>query len=601
MINHRTGSTQRLSFCSHKLFSFVLKLFEREGKALFVRAVLCVLSISATASQSLAQVPADQAADQTIQLEQQRNAARQRLLEQERRERTTLPIIPSEFIQSVEPSDTCFDVDAITIEGASQLPSSLQNSLTAPFVGQCINRQSLEQLQQAITTYYFESGYVTSRAYVPQQNLADRVLRIQVIEGELESIQLSEESGTAHVSLSTAFPHLSGGLLNLRDIEQGLEQINRLGSRTATIDLLPGSYPGSSVVNLQTQTRRPFLVRAGLNNSGQRSTGIQQQNLFASWDSPLGLNDYVYLSLQSDTKDTSDNKKSESISGYWDMPLGYWLFSLEASRFEYASIVAGNFSNFETSGLSVRQALSVERIMHRDADSKTRLGLSLNRKKNENFIEDVLLDSSSRTLAVSDLSFQHEQYFRDGGVLVSGINYLKGLRLFGSPDDDESPADSPQAQFSKYSFLLDYQRGFDWFGQAFQWQSMLVGQYSEDTLFGIEQISIGSQYTVRGYRENNLNSHTGGYWRNSLSSTFRPQGLSPWIQSIRSSLSYDVGLIRDEFYGEDKYADLQGWGVGLDLYNDVGSASLTYARPVNAPDYLLTPQEQFYFSINISF
>ncbi|WP_236044173.1 POTRA domain-containing protein [Klebsiella grimontii] len=37
-----------------------------------------------------------------------------------------------------------------------------------------------------------------------------------------------------------AFPRAEGRVLNLRDAEQGLEQLNRLNSRPLTVDILPG-------------------------------------------------------------------------------------------------------------------------------------------------------------------------------------------------------------------------------------------------------------------------------------------------------------------------------------------------------------------------
>jgi hemolysin activation/secretion protein len=98
--------------------------------------------------------------------------------------------------------------------------------------------------------------------------------------------------------------------------------------------------------------------------------------------------------------------------------------------------------------------------MHRDADSKTRAHIALTRKKNENFIEDVVIDTSSRTLAIAELGLQHEQNFSSGGLLVSEVIFERGLDAFGSPDDDLllSPDNNQaKAQFDKYSLSFDFQ------------------------------------------------------------------------------------------------------------------------------------------------
>ena len=50
----------------------------------------------------------------------------------------------------------------------------------------------LLDLRSAITNLYVEAGYISSGAFVPtNQELADRTVQVQVIEGELEQIEIS--------------------------------------------------------------------------------------------------------------------------------------------------------------------------------------------------------------------------------------------------------------------------------------------------------------------------------------------------------------------------------------------------------------------------
>nr|WP_323744887.1 POTRA domain-containing protein [Noviherbaspirillum soli] len=44
----------------------------------------------------------------------------------------------------------------------------------------------------------------------------------------------------------SAFPAAPGDLLNLRDVEQGLEQMKRLPSQDVDIDIMPGEQAGES-------------------------------------------------------------------------------------------------------------------------------------------------------------------------------------------------------------------------------------------------------------------------------------------------------------------------------------------------------------------
>lgn len=119
-------------------------------------------------------------------------------------------------------------------------------------------------------------------------------------EGYIESIELADQS--LPVSLGGAFPHMLGQPLNLRDLEQGLDQLNRLRSIDLTADIAPGSQPGASRIILRSRTagQSRWALGLGIDNLGSASTGRDRNSVSLSVDSPLQLNDLLSLSA-SDT------------------------------------------------------------------------------------------------------------------------------------------------------------------------------------------------------------------------------------------------------------------------------------------------------------
>ena len=79
---------------------------------------------------------------------------------------------------------------------------------------------------KTVTNVYVGEGYVTTRVFTPEQDLSKGTLRFKVIEGRTQSVNLSD-NGKERAGLDTAFPFLVGERLYIRDIEQGLDQINR--------------------------------------------------------------------------------------------------------------------------------------------------------------------------------------------------------------------------------------------------------------------------------------------------------------------------------------------------------------------------------------
>lgn len=567
---------------------------------------ICIALLSGMMSTAFVQAQAIQRpSDRIIQLEQQRQAEQRRRIEAEQRNRSDYPV-PFEDRRPAESLDgPCFTIQHIELQGVSQLSLSEFDGVLVAYVGQCLGVGQLNEVLTAVTRRYFELGYITTRAYLPQQNLQQGTLIIQVIEGLVEAIE-SARNRQASENLAIVFPGLEQQILNLRDLEQGLEQINRLRSRRATMQLIPGSAIGQSLVEIQEQSSQPWQITSRFSNSGQDNTGENQAQLVASWDSPLGIYDYTYLSLQTDTKNDSEGKKSQSVTWHWDMPLGYWNLSLDATYFEYLSRVQGINQTFETSGKSQTQRLSIGRVLSRDADSKTRLDVGLTRKENENYIEDVLIETSSRTLGIATLALKHEQYFQQGGLLLGEFTYHRGLDAFSSPNDDDIDSQlrhlSPKAQFDKYTVDVDFNQPFSLaiFNNKLQYKTRFHAQYSPDVLFGSEEISIGSAYTVRGYKESSLSSNTGAYWRNDLLASFYPTWGKDWLQRVTPFIGLDAGLVRDYSTDTDKYETLKGWAVGLVAVGKYWSIEMTYAQPIDEPNYLRNTGEEFAFSISFT-
>ncbi|MFO7054612.1 ShlB/FhaC/HecB family hemolysin secretion/activation protein, partial [Pseudomonas aeruginosa] len=84
----------------------------------------------------------------------------------------------------------------------------------APYQGRCLGVGQLNALLKAVTDHYLDRGYVTTRAYLPQQDLASGTLRIIVVEGRLEGLDSSALASPRELAMS--FPGRTGELLDLR-------------------------------------------------------------------------------------------------------------------------------------------------------------------------------------------------------------------------------------------------------------------------------------------------------------------------------------------------------------------------------------------------
>ncbi len=442
---------------------------------------------------------------------------------------------------------------------------------------------------------------MTSRAYLPQQDLSKGHLQVLVIEGKVEHLKSDTGSGLSARELSMAFPGSEGQLLNLRQVEQLLDQINRLPSNQAQMELAPGSAVGGSDVLVRNTPQKPWRINLSRNNDGQKSTGEQQWNAGVEWDNPLGLADQLSLRGGHDAVSDHQHTAQNGLVNY-SLPWGWWTFNYSYSASDYRSLGQASTFDFKQSGDSQTHALRAERVIHRDALSKTSLSVGVSHLQTHNYIEDQLLGGSSNSLSEVQYGFNHGR--RVGSAFVNlDFGMQQGIGAFGAQNDRRASNSDPNARYRKYTATLSYLQPFKLWGESFSFSSLATGQRSEDVLYSSQRLSLGGSSSLRGYKDQFLSGDSGGYWRNDLRLT-RPVGLA-WLQPVFSeygaAVGYDQGVIRNDRYNGDQHGRLSSNAFELFARGQHVAASLTYAHSLERPAGLIERESPVYFRLDFFF
>ena len=526
-----------------------------------------------------------------------------RLLEEQQRRLDELRTLPGKAAGQAEaPSreeTRCFTIRTITLKGADSLSKGERERLMAPFIGQCLGVSQLNDLLKVITNHYLDRGRVTSRAYLPQQDLSTGHLQVLVVEGRLESLRADPGSGLSERELAMAFPGSPGEGLNLREIEQMVDQLNRLPSNRAQMELAPGEAVGGSQVLVRNQAQKPWRASLSRNNGGQRSTGEQQLNLGLEWDSPLGLADQLVLRGGHDVvSDHTQGSKNGAL--YYNLPWGWWNFSYSYSESEYRAQAQGNGFSFRQSGDSQNHQLRAERVVHRDATSKTSLNAGIAHLRTNNYIEDSRLDGSSNRLSEAQFGINHGR--RLGNAFVNlDLGLQEGIGAFDAQDNGHPRPGEPVARYRKYTATVSYVQGFDVLGERLSFSSLATGQRSEDVLFSPQRISLGGEASVRGLKDQSLSGDSGAYWRNDLRWT-RPitwAALRPVLAEYGVGLGYDVGVIRNDRYNGDRHGQASSHAFELFARGQHLAASVTFAHSLERPGALPDKERPVYFRLDL--
>lgn len=90
------------------------------------------------------------------------------------------------------------------------------------YTGSCIGAQQLNDFLGEVNGWFQSQGWVTTRAYFEAQKKLTERLLIRVVPGRIEKITLNGRADDPRIA--SAFPLREQRLLNLRDLEQGLEK-----------------------------------------------------------------------------------------------------------------------------------------------------------------------------------------------------------------------------------------------------------------------------------------------------------------------------------------------------------------------------------------
>jgi hemolysin activation/secretion protein len=493
----------------------------------------------------------------------------------------------------------CVTVREIHVDGVTLLPAEVINQIVARYLNRCLGVSDIESLLADITRAYVDKGWIMVRAYLPQQDLGGGSLKIVVIEGRVSEV-LVEDGDKHSISLGNTAPSLEGRALNLRDIEQALDQINRLASNNATVDTLPGKEPGDTRVVLRNEPTTPLHGYLSLDNQGSATTGKNQGGVTISVDNPLQFNDFVSYTHRESIPLRVTGKQSQSDALTYVLPLGYTTLSINLNKSNYVSQFAIEGGDvFFNSGESTNSTLRLDRVLFRDAMTRWTAYGSLTIKDTKSYLEDIFLEGTSRSLTVMDAGVNVSSGFL-GGALLLDLGVSQGLTYGGALHDaDNLTSRDPRAQFTRMNFSGSYYLPFKLAEQDFQFSSRWAGQYSRDVLYGSEQLLIGSIYTVRGFANTSLSDDNGFYMRNEigLRRPFSAGGLSgsarPWIGfDYGRALSNNKGVPEGTLTGLalGVQANLTG-GVSLDLFA---------AAPLTKPDFMKREPARVWVQLGLS-
>lgn len=469
-----------------------------------------------------------------------------RLQERERalRDRNEGPVddfLPRETPRKAErlPSGEapCFRIDTLRLEGERAEDFQwLLSSAAGPDdddspLGHCLGTEGLDILLSRLQQALIARGWATTRVLAGPQDLSGGVLSLTLVPGRIAAIRLADGS-SAHATLRNAIPARPGDLLNLRDIEQGLENLKRVPTAEADIKIEPSRAANaapadSDLVVTYTQARR---LRASLSadDGGTQATGRHQGGITLSGDNLLGLNDLFYVSANHSIDGqrfiSAPTQGTEGQVMHYSVPHGYWLLSATASSSRYHQTVAGFSQDYVYAGETHNAEVKLSRLVYRDQRRKTTLSVRGFRSESRNFIDDTEIDVQHRIVGGWELGLTYREFFGEA-TLDANLAYRRGTGAFGAiraPEEEFGEGTSRlRLLTADLALNLPFKLGEEKLRYSGHWRA----QWNRTALTPQDRFGIGGRYTVRGFDgESSLLDDRGWLVRNDIGWTLGESG-----------------------------------------------------------------------------
>ena len=400
-------------------------------------------------------------------------------------------------------------VKGYRFEGNAAFPDAELAKLTEPYSQRELGTDELEQARRTITLHYVQNGYLNSGAVIPDQNPADGIILIRIVEGELTEIELHGNKWLRDGYIRSRLERWSRPPLNLTELQEGLQLLRQNPNvRQINGELKPGSSPGQSILDVKVEDQQPFRVGLQFDNQRPPSVGAEQISLLAADMNLTGNSDPLQFryGIANASADGLEFSGVDNLDGSYSLPLNRFDTSigLHGSRLN-TSIVEDPLLPLAITSLTKSIGLVLRQPVYQRPNEEIAVSIGFDRSDNQSWLLgepfNVSPGAVDGQMVVSVLRLSQEWLRRGPNhVLALRSTFNLGLDVWDATDNGV-PGD-PDAKF------------FSWLGQAqyvqrlFKTQNQVIlrlsGQWASERLLALEQISVGGYNTVRGYIENQM-------------------------------------------------------------------------------------------------
>lgn len=488
------------------------------------------------------------------------------------------------FAQGAENPEKGFDIWEFAISGNTTLENRLIEKTVYPFLGPGRAVDDVEQARVALETQYRDSGYGTVVVNIPEQDVVQGIVRLEVIEGTVDRLIVSGATYFSPEQIRAATPSLAQGTVPyLPQVQKELIQLNAASSdRRITPVLRPGRDVGTLEAELKVDDELPVHGSLEVNDRYTRDTTRTRATATLSYDNLWQRQHSASIGYQTAPEETDD---VTVLFGTYSarLPGSAWLMSGYLVDSDTAVSTVGTLGVLGKGRIA---GLRLIRPLPPLAGGFQRATLGIDYK---DFDESIALDGNQPSI---ETPIDYGTLSLGWGITFPGETRTTELNLLGvlgprflgneaAEFADKRSGAKPSFAYAGVNLSHDRELWADT-----RLRMAIAGQLSAAPLISNEQFSFGGATSVRGYLESQQFVDDGLYTQLEVLTPDWGKAL-PGFSSGRLFAFMDagVGRLRDPLPEQDDRFALWSTGVGFRaaLWRSL-TAELEWAWPLRDSD-----------------
>lgn len=403
-------------------------------------------------------------------------------------------------------------VKAIRVTGNTVFSEAEIEAITNPYQNRTLTTEDLERLRLALTLLYVNNGYITSGAMIPDQDVEDGVIQLQIIEGALSRIDVEGTNWFRRGYLSDRVALGARPPLKLEPIQERLQFLQR-DPRIERInaELRPGDQRGESILSLKVKERSPWKMWLEFSNYQTPVVGAERGLMTLAHQNVTGHGDPFSITYG------GSRGVHPIIDTSYTLPINRYDTTFTASyRRNDFLVVDDRFRVLDLNSESEVIGFTLRHPVYRTLSDELAVAITgehLYNKVTSAFDLPgqpfLFIPGASNTgvNTVSALRFIQEYQHRTASSVIAlrsrvsvGFDVL-GATINSRDATTASGEPLPSGRFVSWLGQIQAVKRLEYLG-GWQIVGRLDLQLSNNRLFPLEQIPLGGRFSVRGYREN---------------------------------------------------------------------------------------------------